>query len=232
VSVNPLARVFDTVLGLLKWPIAIAALIFAPGLVYALYFVVRGLAISPGSCVPFLAGAAAYSFVWLALGNRRIGFWTTLEHEFTHALFAWATFHRVVGFSATMRGGGHIRYLGRGNWLIAIAPYFFPTLSLLAIVVLTWVPGHHLAVGGAMLGVTVAYHALSTWSETHRHQSDLREVGWLFATPFLIAANAFVFGLLIAYACGQRSLTAHLDHVRGPSVAFYHWLLHLISPGS
>ena len=92
---------------------------------------------------------------------------------------------------------------------------------------LTWVPGHHLALGGAILGVTVAYHALSTWSETHRHQTDLREVGWVFCVPFLIAANAFVFGLLISYACGARSLTAHLEHVRGPSVAFYHWLLHL-----
>ena len=225
--VNPLARLLDRLLAVLKWPIAIVALILAPGLVYALSFVVRDIASRPGTCVPFLAGAGAYSLAWFALGNRRTGFWATLEHELTHALFAWATFHRVVGFRATMRGGGHIRYLGRGNWLIAIAPYFFPTLSLLAIAVLTWAPGHHLVLGGAVLGVTIAYHALSTWSETHRHQTDLREVGWLFCLPFLVAANAFVFGLLLSYACGARSLTAHLDHVRGPSVAFYHWLVHL-----
>lgn len=224
---NPIARIFDRLLAVVKWPIAVAALVLVPGLVYALYVVVRGIAAHPGTCVPFLLGAAAYSLAWFALGNHRLGFWTTLEHEFTHALFAWATFHRVIGFRATMRGGGHIRYLGRGNWLIAVAPYFFPTLSLLAIVALTWAPGHHLALGGAVLGVTVAYHALSTWSETHRHQTDLREAGWLFCAPFLIAANAFVFGLLLAYACGARSLTAHLDHVRGPSIAFYHWLVHL-----
>lgn len=226
---NPLARIFDRLLGLLKWPIAIVALILTPGLVYALYFVIRGIARSPGSCAPFLVGAALYTFAWIALGKRRLGFWATLEHELTHALFAWATFHRVVGFRATMRGGGHVRYLGRGNWLIAIAPYFFPTVSLIAIVILTWAPGQHLVLGGCVLGVTVAYHAISTWSETHRHQSDLREVGWLFCTPFLIAANAFVFGLLLAYACGLRSLTAHLDHVRGPSTAFFRWLVHVVA---
>lgn len=220
---------FDRLLGLLKWPVAIAAVILAPGLVYALYFVIRELAAAPRSCAPFLVGAAAYAAFWFAFGSRRLGFWATLEHELTHAIFAWATFHPVVGFRASLRGGGHIRYLGRGNWLIAIAPYFFPTVSLIAIAALTWAPGHHLALGGAVLGVTVAYHALSTWSETHRHQTDLREVGWLFCVPFLIAANAFVFGLLLAYACGQRSLTAHLQHVRGPSVAFFHWLLHLAS---
>ena len=229
--VNPLARMFDRLLALLKWPVAVVALVLAPGMVYALGFVVRDIARSPGSCAPFLLGALAYAVVWFLLGGRRLGFWATLEHELTHALFAWATFHPVVGFRATMRGGGHIRYLGRGNWLIAIAPYFFPTVSLLAIAALTWAPGRHLVLGGALLGVTVAYHALSTWSETHRHQTDLREVGWLFCVPFLVTANAFVFGLLLAYACGQRSLTAHLQHVRGPSTAFFHWLVHLVAPG-
>jgi hypothetical protein len=226
--VNPLARLFDRLLAVLKWPVAILALILAPGLLYALYFVLVEVAHRPSACVPFVIGAGAYALVWLALGGRRLGFWVTLEHEFTHALFAWATFHPVVGFRATMSGGGHIRYLGRGNWLIAIAPYFFPTLSLIAIAVLSWMPPHHLWVGGAVLGVTIAYHALSTWSETHRHQTDLREVGWLFCLPFLASVNAFVFGLLIAYVCGVRSLTAHLNHVRGPSLAFFHWLLHFL----
>ena len=223
---NPLARFLDRLLAVLKWPIAIVALILAPGLLYALYFVLRDVARHPHGSVAFLVGAGLYSLLWMGLGGRRMGFWATLEHEFTHALFAWATFHPVVGFGATMHGGGHIRYLGKGNWLIAIAPYFFPTVSLIAIAVLTWAPGHHEMLGGAVLGVTVAYHALSTWSETHRHQTDLREVGWLFCLPFLVSANAFVFGLLISYACGVRSLTAHLDHVRGPSMAFFHWLLH------
>jgi hypothetical protein len=229
--VNPIARVLDRVIGLLKWPVAIVSLVLAPGLLYALYFVLRGVASASGSCLPCLLGAGAYSLFWMSLGKRRLGFWSTVEHELTHALFAWATFHRVVGFGATMRGGGHLRYTGRGNWLIAIAPYFFPTLSLLAIVILTLVPGHHLEIGGFVLGATIAYHVWSTWSETHRHQSDLREVGWLFSIVFLIATNAFVLGLLIAYACGQRSLTGHLEHVHGPSVAFFHWLVHLLPGG-
>ena len=162
--------------------------------------------------------------------RRSLGFFATLEHELTHALFAWATFHRVIGFRATLRSGGHIRYVGRGNWLIAVAPYFFPTISLLVNVVLSWLPGRHLVLGSAVLGVTVAYHALSTWSETHRHQSDLREAGMLFCLLFLTAANARVFGLLLSYAGGLRSLTAHLDHVGGPTWSFFRWLVRLVLP--
>ncbi|MBA2543157.1 MAG: hypothetical protein H0V17_26180 [Deltaproteobacteria bacterium] len=224
-----IANAFDRVLGWLKWPVGIVALICLPGLAYALYFVVRGIVAAPGNCVPFLAGAAIYAVVFIAALGRRVGFWTIVEHELTHALFAWATFHRVVGFSA-MRDGGHIRYIGRGNWLIAIAPYFFPTFTLIVIAVLTFLPPQHLEVGAAILGVAVAHHVFSTWSETHRHQSDLREVGWLWSWMFLPSINAFVLGIILAYAAGTRSLTAHLSHVKGPSLAFFHLLASLL-PG-
>jgi hypothetical protein len=222
----------DRLLAWLKWPIALAGLIFLPGLVYSLVHVLRAIVAAPERCYPFLVGAAAYALVWFLLIRRRpaLGFLATVEHELTHALFAWATFHRVVSFRATLRSGGHIRYVGRGNWLIAVAPYFFPTLSILVIALLTWSPGRHLALGGALLGVTVAYHAISNWSETHRHQTDLREAGMVFCLFFLIAANALVFGLLLSYACGLRSITAHLDHVGGPTRAFFHRLLSLVLP--
>jgi hypothetical protein len=227
--VNPLAQALDRLLAWLKWPVAIVAFVCLPGLVYALYIVLRGVVARPEPCVPFLIGAAVYAAVFLVVARRRVGFWTIVEHELTHALFAWATFHRVVGFSA-MRGGGHIRYVGRGNWLIAIAPYFFPTFTLIVIAVLTWLPPRHLAIGGGILGASVAHHILATWSQTHRHQTDLREVGWLWSWLFLPSINAFVLGLVIAYAAGTRSVTAHLAHVREPSLAFFHLLWKLV-PG-
>jgi len=226
---NAVGSALDRLLSWLKWPVAIVALIFLPGLVYALYFVIRGIAAHPGHCAPFLVGAAVYAAAFVAVFQRRVGFWTIAEHELTHALFAWLTCHRVVGFSA-MRGGGHVRYLGRGNWLIAIAPYFFPTFTLLVVAALTVLPPRDLAIGGAILGAAVAHHVLSTWSETHRHQSDLREVGWLWSWMFLPSVNAFVLGIVLAYAAGTRSLTAHLAHVRGPSLAFFHLLVKLL-PG-
>ncbi|HEY5921919.1 MAG TPA: hypothetical protein VIV11_09630 [Kofleriaceae bacterium] len=224
---NPIAKALDRLLGWLKWPIAIVGLIFLPGLLYALYFVIRGIIAHPGNCIPFLIGAAAYAAFFVAFAGRRVGFWTIVEHELTHALFAWATFHRVVGFSA-MRGGGHVRYVGRGNWLITVAPYFFPTFTLLVIVLLTFLPPRHLEVGAGVLGASVAHHILSTWSETHRHQTDLREVGWLWSGMFLPSINAFVLGIILSYAAGTRSLTAHLEHVKGPSLAFFHLLSKLL----
>jgi hypothetical protein len=224
---NPLARALDQLLGWLKWPAAVVAFICLPGLVYALYFVVRGVAAQPGNFMPFLVGAGVYAAFFVGFASRRVGLWTVVEHEVTHVLFAWATFHRVVGFSA-MRSGGHVRYIGRGNWLIAIAPYFFPTLTLLVIALLSVLPPHHVALGAIVLGASVAHHVVSTWLEAHRHQSDLREVGWLWTWMFLPSINAFVLGIVLAYAAGTRSLTQHLSHVREPSLAFFHLLWKLV----
>lgn len=224
---NPFTRFFDTLLGWLKWPVAIVALIFLPGLVYALSFVVHDVFAHRAHCLPFLVGAATYTVIFIGVARRRVGWWSILEHELTHAVFAWATFHRVVGVSA-MRSGGHVRYIGRGNWLIAIAPYFVPTFTLVVIAAVSWIPSIPLTAGGFVLGVSVAHHILSTWSETHRHQTDLREVGWLWSLLFLPSINAFTLGIILAYASGTRSVTAHLSHVRGPTFAFFHFLVNLL----
>jgi len=135
-----------------------------------------------------------------------------LEHELTHALFAWATFHRVVAFRATVRSGGHVQILGRGNWLITVAPYFVPTASLLAIVALGWLPSRYLLYGNVGLGATIAYHVVSTVSETHRHQPDLARAGWLFSGLFLPSANLISLGIVVSYAAGLHPL-AHMTEV-------------------
>jgi hypothetical protein len=216
---NAIGNGLDRILAILKWPIAITGLVFLPGLVTALVEVVRAIYRHPEPCIAFLAGAAVCAAAWHLLLRRRTvaGFFIVLEHEFTHAIFAWLTFHRVIGFRASLRRGGHVRYVGRGNWLISIAPYFVPTLSIAAIAALQLLPDRHLAYGSAALGATFAYHLLSTWSETHRHQTDLREVGFVFSAVFLIAANALVYGLILGFACGVRPME-YLRHVPEPTL--------------
>ena len=47
-----------------------------------------------------------------------------------------------------------------------------------------------------LLGVTTAYHVTSTWTETHRQQSDLQFTGFLFAWMFLPTANLVFLGFI------------------------------------
>ena len=77
---------------------------------------------------------------------------------------------------------------------------------------------------------TLAWHVIGNWSTTHRHHGDHREAGRIFAFLFVGCANLLVLGLVLAYATHARSLTGHLDHVRGPTTAFFHWLVNLVAP--
>ena len=213
---------------LLKWPLAVVSLLCLPGLLLSLTDVVHAIYRSPGPIYPFLAAAGAYTLLWLAFLRRSsLVAITSVEHELTHTVFAWLTLHRVIGLGAALRSGGHIRYVGKGNWLIAIAPYFVPIFSLVLVGVLSLLPHRHVAFGSAALGLTVAYHVLATWPASHRHHGDLREVGLPFRLVFLPAANALVYGLILSAAVGLRPLTGYLRHVPTPTVAFVHWVMSL-----
>jgi hypothetical protein len=146
----------------------------------------------------------------------------TSEHELTHALFALLTLHRVSGVRAALAGGGHVRYVGRGNWLIAIAPH---TVPLFALVVLAFAHRWHELCAG-LLGAMLAWNVVANWSPALRHHGDHREAGRLFAFVVIACANLLLLGIVLAYATGARSLTGHLAHVRGPAEAFVGWIAH------
>jgi hypothetical protein len=73
---------------------------------------------------------------------------------------------------------------------------------VIGIVTLAFLPPAAVVWGSAALGATVAYHATSTWLETHKRQTDLLKVGLPFAWCFLPGANALLYGALIGTATG------------------------------
>lgn len=218
----------DRIIGILKWPVAIVCLVFLPGVVYALAFVARDVAHHPGALVPTLAGAAAFVVIWRVLllpRHARHGI-VTCEHELVHALLATLTLHRVSGVRAALHDGGHIRYAGAGNWLIAIGPFVVPLFALVVVALGRW--WHEPTAIAALLGVTLAWHVVGNWMAPHRHHGDHREAGRVFAFVVIACVNALVLGLVLAYALHAQSLTAHLAHVRGPTAAFFDWLLKVV----
>jgi hypothetical protein len=225
-----MSKWLDRLLALLKWPVALVGLLFFPALLWALYDLLRGIG-SAKPLLPFLAGFLVYFVAWFAVlsGPSFAGFFSTMEHELTHALFAWVTFHPVVGFRGTWTSGGHIRYLGRGNWLVSIGPYFVPTLSLLAALALSLLPHRYLLYGSPILGAMLAYHATTTWARSRRHQSDLREVGFFFSLFVLPSATALLYGLFLSFVVAgghgmQHYLSQAYGHMVGFARALWSWI--------
>jgi hypothetical protein len=161
----------------------------------------RQVLLTPQTIGAFVLGLLLYVVLWHGLLRYRLvgTFFSTLEHELTHALFALATLHPVVELRATLWRGGRIKYRGVGNWLITISPYFFPTVSMAIIAATAVIPEPWRWWADALLGASTAYHVISTMHETRPRQRDLRDTGLTFTILFLPTANLVALGVVIAY---------------------------------
>ena len=143
--------------------------------------------------VPFLAGAVCWWVVFLMLPKPM---WLyVVGHEMTHALGTWAMGGQVKRFKASA-AGGHV-VVTKNNFLIALAPYFFPFYA--ALVVVGFVIGHLLWGWGRLLpwfhlcvGAAYAFHLTLTWHALKTRQSDITSQGYLFSAVVIFLGNVAV----------------------------------------
>lgn len=124
-------------------------------------------------------------------------------HELTHAVWVWLMGGRVSHFRVG-RDGGHI-LTDKNNFLIALAPYFFPIYSIL---VLGLYGGLSLFVNVqpygrllyALVGVTWAFHFTFTCWMIPKNQSDLRDNGTIFSLVVIYLMNLLLLGVMLIVA--------------------------------
>jgi hypothetical protein len=193
----------------MKWAKLIIAILLLPvcyGAVVALWLVVKASGGADVVWVATLAGAACWLVIFLLLPKPM---WVyVFGHELTHVLWTWLFGGSVRKFKAS-RDGGHV-IVTRNNFLIALAPYFFPLYAVL--VVLVFITGHwlwnwrnyqiwfHL-----FLGAAYGFHVTLTWYILKHEQSDISGQGYLFSAVIIFLGNVTV--LLI----GIPLLTSKVD---------------------
>ena len=156
--------------------------------------------------VPIVAGAACWVAIYLLLPKPM---WIyVFGHELTHALWVWFFGGSVKKFKAAS-DGGHV-VVSKTNFLIALAPYFFPLYA--AIVVALFAVGHgvwnwksYLVWFHLLVGAAYAFHVTLTWHILKTRQSDITSQGYLFSAVIIFLGNVLV--LLI----GIPLLTARVD---------------------
>ncbi len=213
------AATIDYALEWIKLPIGILMLCALPLFAWGLVRLIGHVLSQPLGALPLACGIAGFLFLWKRwLSRSGFGRWLiAFEHELTHAIFAWCTGHRIVAIHASADKGGEVRFVGRGNWLITLAPYFFPTAALVLLLLAYLMPIAILPWPGFFLGVALGFHVVSTYRETHRDASDLKIVGSRFCWMFLPTANLAVIGLILAWAHGGTSdVKVWLSQVREP----------------
>ncbi len=179
-----------------KWAKTILAILLLPvcvGAASALWKVLRASGHADTFWVASLSGAACWLVVYLLLPKPMWAY--VFGHELTHALWTWALGGRVKRFSASARGG-HV-VVTKNNFLIALAPYFFPLYAVLVVLVFAagrrvWNWQSYLAWFHLLLGAAYAFHVTLTWHILKNHQSDIAEQGYLFSAVVIFLGNISV----------------------------------------
>jgi hypothetical protein len=160
------------------------------------------------------AGAAAWWTVFLMLPKPMLVY--VFGHELTHAVWTWACGGRVKRFKATAKGGQVV--VTKNNFLITLAPYFFPLYAVVIVAVfavgrLIWNWDHYRAWFHLLVGAAYAFHVTLTWHTLKTRQSDITEQGYLFSGVILFLGNAIVVLVALPLLTGSGHLFAVMGHV-------------------
>ena len=126
-------------------------------------------------------------------------------HELTHALWVWLQGGEVSEFSVG-RDGGYI-IADRRDFLVSLAPYFFPLYSIVVIVAFGAVGHYHPGIWEyrrwlfGVVGATWAFHFTFTCWMIPKQQTDLRLHGTFFSLVVIYIANLCVLTILFIVAC-------------------------------
>lgn len=149
----------------------------------------------------FLIGLGISFPLWIFFISR-LSFFNTFEHELTHLLTALLFLKKPKKFIASDGEGGLIAYTGGGNFLIALAPYFFPTFTYLFLPFFALVKSQFFPHCYLLLGFLTGYHLFSTMAEFSLQQPDIWKTGTLFSILFLIPAFIITHLFILVFVLG------------------------------
>ena len=195
-----------------KWIKFIVALLLLPlcyGAARALGRVFAASGNADTIWVALAAGAVCWVVIYLLLPKPM---WIyVFGHELTHAIWAWLFGGDVKKFKVTS-AGGHV-VVTKTNFLIALAPYFFPIYVVA--VVLVFLTGdffwhwHAYAMWFHLLiGAAYAFHITLTWHILQMRQSDITGQGYLFSAVIIFLGNITVLLIAVPLLAARVDLAA------------------------
>lgn len=173
------------------------------------------IANNPDLLYPLLAGAVAGIIIYRLFIRRNYAL-LTFEHELTHAVMGLLFFRKITEFISTRSRGGYVRHTSGfggefGDTMISMAPYFFPTFTVLTALLRPVIPAAGFPWFDGLIGFTIAFHFLSTFSEIRQNwsskqftlagtnvltQTDLARTGFLLAFLFIVTLTLFFHGMV------------------------------------
>ena len=177
--------------------------------------------------IPLLGGAACWIVIFLLLPKPM---WIyVFGHELTHALWTWLFGGEVKKMKVTS-AGGHV-VISKTNFLITLAPYFFPLYVVLVIggfALGRWLWGWPLVYFHLLVGAAYAFHVTLTVHVLQTSQSDITSQGYLFSAVVIFLGNVCVLLLGLPLLTARVGILNSLGWWLESTGMILHWLQRLI----
>lgn len=155
-----------------------------------------------GQVALFIYGLVLAAIILLNIRAERL---RTFIHEAKHAFVVVLCGNKVTEFRVD-RGTGHVVYETEKSKLhfepfVILAPYYFPLLSLPALIGSLFVPISYMPLAAFFTGLALAIDILTNYHEFDPRQSDLQRIyGGVFASRlFIVGANIFWFAVILLW---------------------------------
>ncbi|MEG1554073.1 MAG: hypothetical protein RR363_03525 [Rikenellaceae bacterium] len=157
----------------------------------------------------------AYSFVTASLLTfiflSSDSFFSILNHELTHNLWAVFSFSRPTSLEVKAGKGGNFAFKGRKNIMTVLSPYFFPLITLFLFPLYFIISNNYVQYYFIALGLSFGYSFATEIKQAHFSQPDLRVYGLLPSYLIILFFQVFIFGLLLSFVCDSGVLSFIID---------------------
>jgi hypothetical protein len=146
-----------------------------------------------------------------------------LGHELTHVISGLLMGARV-GKMKVGKEGGHVE-LSKSNFIISLAPYFFPFYTAIVIAVwygagLFWDLSAYEVWWMVLVGFTWGFHVVYTVFMLSQHQPDVQEHGRMFSYVCIYLVNLLLVAVWIV-ALGAPTFSEAWDGLLAETIAIY-----------
>jgi hypothetical protein len=178
--------------------------------------------------IALIAGAGCWLAIFFLLPKPMRLY--VFGHEFTHALWTWLFGGRVKKFKVTGDRGYVV--VTKNNFLIALAPYFFPVYVALVIVVfavghLLWNWKNYVVFCHLLIGAAYAFHVTLTLHILRTRQTDITSQGYLFSAVVIFLGNILVLLIGIPLLTSEVPLSWVFRAWWADSLAVFRWFFSL-----
>jgi hypothetical protein len=186
-----------------KTGLGIALIPFCVGFAWQLAATVVDITYRP--LIPYWFAGGFFLYIVIHFLFRKPILSYVVGHELTHALFAVLFGGSVRAFHAS-ESGGQVR-LTKSNFIITLAPYFFPLYTFLALLAYWLARAANAPAFEPWLvllaGATFGFHIVLTFVFLNADQNDIQEHGAFFSYPLIVLFNIILTGLIIALLLAQ-----------------------------